>query len=305
MATRRPHQHHRNRHLRRRHLQAQSPRRRRPHPAVLHPPQHRAALLRPHPPGVSPAFIRPLPARGPGRVHLRRPAHPHRQGRPDHAARHRSWRCPRPPSSSLLKSASASTLKPAFSLSITRQPSCPCNHPRSVRRRRHNQSQPPRRLDRPTRLRTFPPLPPQAATTEPILFSVTANPTSGSAFSIKAVAHTGDPTVPCSLIPDPCFSSGWQSIGYPGLRPYNLYKPAQLLTRKVDVKLAPNLHIGYVMGTGDLVPTAPRRPRHHPTPAHRRRAQFRRPLSLQRHRLLSASRAYSVRPRSNRRPAPS
>ena len=40
----------------------------------------------------------------------------------------------------------------------------------------------------------------------------------------------------------------------PGLRPYNLYKPAQLKTRKVDVKLAPGLRIGYVMGTGDLVP---------------------------------------------------
>ena len=38
--------------------------------------------------------------------------------------------------------------------------------------------------------------------------------------------------------------------------PYNLYKPAQLKTRKVDVKLAPGLRIGYVMGTGDNVPEA-------------------------------------------------
>jgi len=44
--------------------------------------------------------------------------------------------------------------------------------------------------------------------------------------------------------------------GYAGLRPYNQYKPAQLKTRKVDVKLAPGLRIGYVMGTGDLVPEA-------------------------------------------------
>jgi hypothetical protein len=40
------------------------------------------------------------------------------------------------------------------------------------------------------------------------------------------------------------------------LRPYNQYKPAELKTRKVDVKLAQGLRIGYVMGTGDLVPEA-------------------------------------------------
>ena len=45
-------------------------------------------------------------------------------------------------------------------------------------------------------------------------------------------------------------------MGYAGLRPYNLYRPAQLLTRKVDVKLAPGLRIGYIMGTGDEVPDA-------------------------------------------------
>jgi LmbE family N-acetylglucosaminyl deacetylase len=95
-----------------------------------------------------------------------------------------------------------------------------------------------------------------AGDSEPILFSVTADPTSGSAFSIQAVAHTGDPTATCNLSSVTCFSSGWQSIGYPGLRPYNLYRPAELKTRKVDLKLAPGLRIAYVMGTGDLVPAA-------------------------------------------------
>ena len=52
------------------------------------------------------------------------------------------------------------------------------------------------------------------------------------------------------------YETGWQSVGYAGLRPYNLYRPAQLLTRKVDVKLAPGLRIGYIMGTGDEVPDA-------------------------------------------------
>jgi LmbE family N-acetylglucosaminyl deacetylase len=104
-----------------------------------------------------------------------------------------------------------------------------------------------------------------AGDTEPLVFSVT--PTSeeiGSyslegvvrtvtrvgvrpgVYSIEAVARSGEHE----------YKAGWQSVGYAGLRPYNLYKPAQLQTRKVDVKLAPGLRIGYIMGTGDLVPQA-------------------------------------------------
>ena len=66
------------------------------------------------------------------------------------------------------------------------------------------------------------------------------------AYAIEAVAHAGGKS----------YSIGWQSIGYPGLRPYNQYKPAELRTRKVDVKVAPGLRVGYVMGTGDMVPEA-------------------------------------------------
>jgi len=100
-----------------------------------------------------------------------------------------------------------------------------------------------------------------AGDSEPILFSVTpgtasASPAPSTPYLIKAVAHTGDPAARCNLACGTCFSSGWQSIGYPGLRPYNLYKPAEVKTRKVDVKLAPGLRVGYVMGTGDMVPTA-------------------------------------------------
>jgi hypothetical protein len=40
------------------------------------------------------------------------------------------------------------------------------------------------------------------------------------------------------------------------VRPYNQYLPAELKTRKVDVKVAPGLRIGYVMGPGDMVPEA-------------------------------------------------
>jgi hypothetical protein len=91
-----------------------------------------------------------------------------------------------------------------------------------------------------------------AGDTEPIQFFVT--PVTAQAdtsalhapYAIQAAAHSGERT----------YQSGWQSVGYPGLRPYNLYKPAQLLTRKVDVKLAPGLRVGYIMGTGDEVPDA-------------------------------------------------
>jgi LmbE family N-acetylglucosaminyl deacetylase len=85
-----------------------------------------------------------------------------------------------------------------------------------------------------------------AGDTEPLLFSVTPNGAETGAYTINAVAHSGGRD----------YKTGWKSIGYPGLRPYNQYKPALLKTRKVDVRLAPELRIGYVMGTGDLVPEA-------------------------------------------------
>ncbi|MGA2217697.1 MAG: PIG-L family deacetylase, partial [Terracidiphilus sp.] len=85
-----------------------------------------------------------------------------------------------------------------------------------------------------------------AGDTEPILISVTPASVGTGAYSIQAVAHSAGYT----------YQTGWQSIGYAGLQPYNLYKPAELKTRKVDVKLTPGLRIGYVMGTGDLVPDA-------------------------------------------------
>ncbi len=82
--------------------------------------------------------------------------------------------------------------------------------------------------------------------TDPILFSVTPGSSEKGAYSIQAVARSGGRT----------YESGWHSVGYAGLRPYNQYKPAELETRKIDVKLAPGLRVGYVMGTGDLVPDA-------------------------------------------------
>jgi LmbE family N-acetylglucosaminyl deacetylase len=86
-----------------------------------------------------------------------------------------------------------------------------------------------------------------AGDSEPLVFSVSpAGDVATRGYAIKAVVHVGDQS----------YSIGWQSIGYPGLRPYNQYKPAELRTRKVDVKVAVGLRVGYVMGTGDHVPEA-------------------------------------------------
>ena len=52
------------------------------------------------------------------------------------------------------------------------------------------------------------------------------------------------------------FTSGWRSVGYPGMRPYNLYRKAAIETRQVNVKVAKGLRVAYVMGTGDTVPDA-------------------------------------------------
>jgi len=85
-----------------------------------------------------------------------------------------------------------------------------------------------------------------AGNSEPLKFEVTSPDVGAGAYSIQAIAESGGKT----------YTTGWKTIGYQGLRPYNQYKNATLATRKVDVKLAPGLRVGYVMGTGDMVPEA-------------------------------------------------
>ena len=57
-------------------------------------------------------------------------------------------------------------------------------------------------------------------------------------YEIKAVASSGGRD----------YSDGYQTVGYPGLRPYNYYRPATYRARGVDVRVAPGLNLGYVMG---------------------------------------------------------
>jgi LmbE family N-acetylglucosaminyl deacetylase len=52
------------------------------------------------------------------------------------------------------------------------------------------------------------------------------------------------------------FTQGFETVGYPGLRPYPHYRPATYRATGVDVKTASDLHIGYIMGTGDDVSTS-------------------------------------------------
>lgn len=50
------------------------------------------------------------------------------------------------------------------------------------------------------------------------------------------------------------YREGYQTVGYRGLRPYNLYRASTYHVTGVDVKVAPELKVGYIMGSGDEVP---------------------------------------------------
>ncbi len=52
------------------------------------------------------------------------------------------------------------------------------------------------------------------------------------------------------------FETGFQTVEYPHIRRRQLEIPASVAVKVLDVRLAPNLNIGYVMGTGDEVPAA-------------------------------------------------
>ena len=85
-----------------------------------------------------------------------------------------------------------------------------------------------------------------AGDTEPLEFQVRPASAGVGAYTIEAVAQSGSKS----------YAQGWHNVAYPGLLAYNQYEPSDVHTRKVDVKLAPGLKVGYVMGTGDTVPEA-------------------------------------------------
>ncbi|MGC2639402.1 MAG: PIG-L family deacetylase [Acidobacteriaceae bacterium] len=78
-----------------------------------------------------------------------------------------------------------------------------------------------------------------------ILFTLHPGQLTGQAYEIRAVAQSGNDS----------FTEGFTTAGYPGLRPYYLYRPATYTLRGVDVKVPAGLKVGYIMGTGDDVPS--------------------------------------------------
>ncbi len=76
-------------------------------------------------------------------------------------------------------------------------------------------------------------------------------------FVITPALHPTDNEITAAVtLGNSVYTRGFETVGYEGLRPYNLYRAATLTVRPIDVHVAPGLRVGYVMGTGDQVPQA-------------------------------------------------
>jgi LmbE family N-acetylglucosaminyl deacetylase len=74
-------------------------------------------------------------------------------------------------------------------------------------------------------------------------FVVTPGKMAETAYTMTAVANYAGQE----------YREGYETVGYAGLLPANLYKPATYRARGVDVKVASGLKVGYLPGTGDEV----------------------------------------------------
>jgi hypothetical protein len=79
---------------------------------------------------------------------------------------------------------------------------------------------------------------------ETLSFEVTPNQLEEKPYTITAVASYNGHE----------YKEGYHTVGFAGLRPYNLYRPSTYRTSGVDVKVAPGLNVGYIVGAGDDVP---------------------------------------------------
>jgi LmbE family N-acetylglucosaminyl deacetylase len=106
------------------------------------------------------------------------------------------------------------------------------------------------RLDVPAGWKCDPPSRPfstaQDGEDQSVTFTVTPANLSEKPYQVTAVVDYGGRQ----------YREGYSLTGYPGLRPYFLYKPSTYKTTGVDVKVAPGLKVGYVMGSGDDVPAS-------------------------------------------------
>jgi len=103
-------------------------------------------------------------------------------------------------------------------------------------------------LELPAGWRADPPTAPfslgRAGQEQSVSFQVFPDRLAQKPYTVTAVAESGGRQ----------FREGFVTVGYAGLRPYDLYQPAAYRTSGVDVKVAPGLRVGYVMGSGDDVP---------------------------------------------------
>lgn len=79
-----------------------------------------------------------------------------------------------------------------------------------------------------------------------VQFRITPKVQDGQKYTVTAVARLDGKE----------YREGYTTVGYQGLRPYFLYSPAQYTATGTDVKVAPNLTVGYIEGSGDDVPSA-------------------------------------------------
>jgi hypothetical protein len=65
-------------------------------------------------------------------------------------------------------------------------------------------------------------------------------------YTLRAVVTSGDEK----------FTNGYQEIEYPHIERRQVIKPAETALKVIDVKVAPGISVGYIVGVGDQVPQA-------------------------------------------------
>jgi LmbE family N-acetylglucosaminyl deacetylase len=83
--------------------------------------------------------------------------------------------------------------------------------------------------------------------TQTVRFTVRPAPgTAAGEYHVKAVVSTGGAS----------FDRGYQVVEYPHIRRAHIYRDADVVLKVINVAVAPNLKVGYIMGVGDEVPPA-------------------------------------------------
>jgi hypothetical protein len=72
----------------------------------------------------------------------------------------------------------------------------------------------------------------------------------------KAGSYTLRAVVTSPSAPNEKFADGYEVIEYPHIQRRQVIKPAEATVKLVDVKITPNVNVGYVVGVGDQVPAA-------------------------------------------------